>query len=174
MRSILLVILITGSLFGCGYQHRSISYDRPVGAELGPFDPGTTSVDDVLAAYGPPAELAAAGEGFSFRYLHVEEDEFSFRIAPFVVTRLGVFGGVGDEAARVLVFDADGVLRHERSESYPSGGGIGVLGGVIGTPQPPFWRILFHDETAEMHGPPPLWGATLLRTAPTSPPLPEY
>ena len=167
------VILAAGTLSGCVFQHRSIQSDLPVGEERDAFKAGQATVDDVLAAYGPPAELDAAGEGFSFRYHHVREKEFALLAFPLVVTRLGFFGGGGTEAVRIHIFDGDGVLRQTRSDAYPSGEGFGGLGGVVGTPQPPFWRILFHDGTEGMHGPPDVWGAALLRSSPARRDLPE-
>ena len=95
--------------------------DEPLDpARIEALEVGRTRRGEVLAALGPPAELAAHGEGHAFLYQSIElvEDQLGFSLKLFQAILPGIelvklsFGNSdAHHQAAVLVFGPDGILR---------------------------------------------------------------
>jgi hypothetical protein len=83
--------------------------------ELAPLLRGEAeTVDDVLAAMGPPYRIAAAGSGYVFLYHHydIEEDQigFSSDLRFLKWFKLSLASAESDELVTLMSFDADDQL----------------------------------------------------------------
>jgi len=166
-RWIAAILLLGGAsiLTGCSSIHTEVGHPLP--DNPAPLVEGTTRAATVVHEWGPPHAVSSLPDGFVFLYEYSRVREFQFGISLKMI-RMPYFKVIKadsnlSEAARVLTFDEDGVLRAQGlaawKEKLSGGGALQLITSVLS----------LTDTTAFRRLPDPLlWGRGDLQRPPVT------
>jgi len=116
-----IVLLTAGSLL-TGCSSFRTEWGRPLRADAAHFTEGSTRVETVIHALGPPAQVSALPGGFVFLYEHSIVGEFQIGVsvdAPILRYIKFVHASNRlDQDVLMMVFDNEGVLRSMDPEAW--------------------------------------------------------
>jgi len=128
-----LILLAAGCLL-TGCSSFRTEWGQPLRADAGQFSEGSTRVETVIHALGPPARVSALPGGFAFLYEHSIVGEFQIGVsfdAPLLRWIKFVHASNRlDQDVLLMVFDEEGVLRSMDPEAWRQklgGGGAAQL-----------------------------------------------
>lgn len=166
MRAIAMALLGAAfALTGCSSIRTEVG--RPLPEAPAPLVEGVTRAETVVHDWGPPHGVSALPDGFAFlyEYSRVREFQFGLSLKTIRMPYLKVIKADSklSEAARVLTFDKDGVLRAQGSaawkEKLSGGEALQLITSVLS----------LTDTTAFRRLPDPLlWGRGSLQRPPVT------
>jgi len=152
-------------LTGCSSLRTEVG--QPLPEYSAPLVEGTTRVETVVHDLGPPHAVSSLPDGFVFLYEYSRVSEFQFGLS-LKFLHLPYFKLIKadsnlSEAARILTFDEQGVLRAQGSAAWKEKlGGGGALQLIISV-------LSLTDTTAFRREPDPLtWGREDLQRPPVT------
>jgi hypothetical protein len=128
MRRTAAALVCSLALCGCAYQVRQVGDDRFLSTPVG-WQPGKTTVRDVILAFGPPDMIRWSAGRLLFVYRAERQAESSFVLAAYLKVFSAQTGRHEDGTLIVAFDDRDLLLYHGESEEprHDFSGNIGLL-----------------------------------------------